>query len=808
LLVQSSLASGSPSSGSYMSEAGGSIGRIHFEIGSGGCSNTDTLNLTINNSTSNSSTETACDSFTWSVNGQTYTTSGTYTEVSTNAAGCAHTDTLNLTINNLSAVTDVITACDSYTWIDGNTYTASNNTATHTLINAAGCDTVVTLDLTINNSNAGTSSATACDSYDWDGVTYTASGTYTNTYTNASGCDSVHTLALTINNAATGIDVITACDSYTWIDGNTYTASNNTATHTITSAGGCDTVVTLDLTINNSTSNSSTETACDSFTWSVNGQTYAMSGTYTDVSTNAAGCAHTETLNLTINNSTSATSAETACDSYTWAVNGQTYTVSGTYIDVSTNTVGCGHIETLNLTINNSPTASTASTDASSIGASDGTATVTAAGGLIPYTYLWSDGQTTATAVGLAAGTYSVTVTDGNGCTTISSSIVNEPAPVGGPYITAQDGPWSTGSTWVGGVVPPPSGDVTIDHHVTVGLNMTHTGSMTISSNKSVTMAAGSDLSHSGALDNNGSISGSFTLTGSSRAINIGEVENLIVSVTGTVSANANCSISRFLRVDGGATIDVTGYQAMLLADVNGTCLVHDNGGVTLGDFIVEQFIPHAGQPYANVFYSSPVNNATVGEIQDDCNMILGSGANSFYFNEATGQWTAPTSFAHPMANGQGFYQYTYVSSIGKEFDFTGELNTGNISIPISNSGGGGWNIVGNPYPSPIDLKLLWQLGLPNNPAVFYRYNGSSYNTFIAPVEISNPPGLTKYVASMQGMWINAGALTSIDFTNMSRVTDPAQPVDNFTKTTIPLFRLAMAHQTDTLTSAVYFFNA
>ena len=46
--------------------------------------------------------------------------------------------------------TDIITACDSYTWIDGNTYTANNITATHSLTNAIGCDSVVTLDLTIN----------------------------------------------------------------------------------------------------------------------------------------------------------------------------------------------------------------------------------------------------------------------------------------------------------------------------------------------------------------------------------------------------------------------------------------------------------------------------------------------------------------------------------------------------------------------------------------------------------------------------------------------------------------------------------
>ncbi|MCT4582972.1 MAG: SBBP repeat-containing protein [Flavobacteriales bacterium] len=45
---------------------------------------------------------------------------------------------------------DTQVACGTYTWIDGNTYTSSNNTATDTLINAAGCDSVVTLNLTIN----------------------------------------------------------------------------------------------------------------------------------------------------------------------------------------------------------------------------------------------------------------------------------------------------------------------------------------------------------------------------------------------------------------------------------------------------------------------------------------------------------------------------------------------------------------------------------------------------------------------------------------------------------------------------------
>ena len=77
----------------------------------------------------------------------------TATHTLINTAGCDSVVTLNLTITSSLSDTDVVIACNSYTWIDGNTYTSSNNTATHTLINATGCDSIITLDLTITNVN-------------------------------------------------------------------------------------------------------------------------------------------------------------------------------------------------------------------------------------------------------------------------------------------------------------------------------------------------------------------------------------------------------------------------------------------------------------------------------------------------------------------------------------------------------------------------------------------------------------------------------------------------------------------------------
>ncbi|MBS1533892.1 MAG: T9SS type A sorting domain-containing protein, partial [Bacteroidetes bacterium] len=300
-------------------------------------------NLTINPLTTNGSlTTSACGSYTWAENGQTYTESGTYT----NTVGC-NTATLNLTINPLTTNGSLTTsACDSYTWAEnGQTYTSSG-----TYTNTVGCNTA-TLNLTITPSTTNTTSQTACDSYTWsvNGQTYTSSGSYSNTV----GCHT-EVLNLTITPSTTNTSSASACDSYTWsVNGQTYTSSGS-----YSNTVGCHTEV-LNLTITPSTTNTTSQTACDSYTWSVNGQTYTSSGSYS----NTVGC-HTEVLNLTITPSTSNTTSETACGSYTWSVNGQTYTSSGTYTSVS----GC-HTEILNLTINTSAQTYYADTDGDGFGA-------------------------------------------------------------------------------------------------------------------------------------------------------------------------------------------------------------------------------------------------------------------------------------------------------------------------------------------------------------------------------------------------------------------------------------------------------
>ena len=318
------------------------------------CYDTTYLNLTINNTSSSSTSQTACDSYTWPANGETYTESGIYSYISMNASGCASTEALTLTVNYNTSSSSSATACDSYIWGDnGVTYTASG-TYTYTFINASGCVHTATLYLTINNNTSLSSSATTCNSYTWttNGLTYTASGTYTYTTLNVSGCINTDTLYATIYYPTTNTNTVTACDSYVWaVNGQTYIVSGN-YTYTNLNSFGCVQTSYLDLTINASTSSSQNATACDSYTWPISGLTYTSSGTYTVTTLNAVGCVSSQVLNLVINNSTYTTNNAAACNTYTWSETGQTYTQSGMYSYSTLNTQGCVWQHYLNLVVN------------------------------------------------------------------------------------------------------------------------------------------------------------------------------------------------------------------------------------------------------------------------------------------------------------------------------------------------------------------------------------------------------------------------------------------------------------------------
>jgi predicted transcriptional regulator len=149
----------------------------------------------------------------------TATTGGVYTVTVTNAGGCTDTETLTVTVNEVPS--DFIVTSGSTTFCQGgevsltaqagNSYVWSNNATTQSIavttagtysvsiLSPNGCSVTsnaITVD--VNQPSSSNLIATAYDGYTLNGILYTQSGTYTQTLTNAAGCDSTITLELTL----------------------------------------------------------------------------------------------------------------------------------------------------------------------------------------------------------------------------------------------------------------------------------------------------------------------------------------------------------------------------------------------------------------------------------------------------------------------------------------------------------------------------------------------------------------------------------------------------------------------------------
>ncbi len=120
---------------------------------------------------------------------------------------------------------------------------------------------------------------------------------------------------------------------------------------------------------------------------------------------------------------------------YLWSNSATTASITGlgagTYTVTVTATGGCTATQSVTLVTPGAPTVTTTKVNESAAGACDGSVSSSVSGGSTPYTYLWSNSATTASISGLCAGTYTVTVTGANNCTTTSSATVSSPTPPG-----------------------------------------------------------------------------------------------------------------------------------------------------------------------------------------------------------------------------------------------------------------------------------------------------------------------------------------------------------------------------------------
>ena len=324
-----------------------------------GCDSLAILNLTVKDTVTTVTDSSVCRSllpFNW--NGNSYSATGTYSVMLMNVEGCDSIAILNLTVTDSSSSNTDTSICATqfpFSW-NGNNYSAAGVYSV-TLINSAGCDSLATLRLVSRQTSSSNTNVQVCSNqlpYSWNGNNYTADGMYTVTLVNAMGCDSVATLNLVVNDTSTSITHINICQDqlpYSW-NGNSY-AATGVYTVTLANAFGCDSIAALNLAVKDTSTSINNISICQNqlpFNW--NGNSYTAAGVYSALLINAAGCDSVAILQLTVKDTSFSVTDLSICSNglpYSW--NGNSYAAPGIYTVTMVNAAGCDSIAALLLTV-------------------------------------------------------------------------------------------------------------------------------------------------------------------------------------------------------------------------------------------------------------------------------------------------------------------------------------------------------------------------------------------------------------------------------------------------------------------------
>ena len=364
------------------------------------------------------------NTYTWSNGGGTNasatfspTTATTYTVTASLGAGCTASATKTITIKQPTSGSYSQTICFGQSVVFNGISRAQSGAYLDTLVNLAGCDSFLTLNLTVRPQITGSITQTVCfgGSTTFNGATLTQSGVFKDTLTSITGCDSILTLTFTVRpRIATSINQPICNGSAITFNGQTITTAG-TYLDTLTSVNGCDSFITLNVTIAQATASTVNKSACGSF--SFGGNTLTLSGTYLDTISNVAGCDSVITLNLTINQATASSVYDTICNGDSYSFGSQTINQGGTFNRTITNAAGCDSVITLHLFVR----------PAVAVTASASGFNLSATTGFVAYQWKLNgsaiSGANAQNYTAVANGTYSVEVTDANGCKGISNAL-------------------------------------------------------------------------------------------------------------------------------------------------------------------------------------------------------------------------------------------------------------------------------------------------------------------------------------------------------------------------------------------------
>lgn len=291
-----------------------------------GCDTIVTVHLIVSNRSRTNDVVTHCGPYTSPSGKYTWTANGTYHDTLSSQYGCDSIVTTTFMQLQTDTTIQVFT-CNIYTSPSGKYSYSNSGIYTDTLPNSNNCDSIITIDLTLGNTTYSSISEFACKKYTSPSGKYEfiSSGLYYDTIPNYTGCDSVISIQLEIGDKSSTINEF-ACDEYIAPSGAVYTATGE-YTDIIETKKGCDSTITINLVVMKTAYSSTILSGCNKVISPSGRHIYTTSGTYSDTIHRQTKCDSVISVEVTIDELNSVSvlrvdnetlEASESGDSYRW----------------------------------------------------------------------------------------------------------------------------------------------------------------------------------------------------------------------------------------------------------------------------------------------------------------------------------------------------------------------------------------------------------------------------------------------------------------------------------------------------------
>ncbi len=378
-----------------------------------GCDSIIRLDLVVRDTFYTQLDSTVCQGDIVQVGSNSYSSSGVYMDTLQSVDQCDSIVQLQLSVVGEELTRFSVSTCTGQLYNFGGRLLDEEGIYRDTLQSIAGCDSFVELNLSIIPPPLTSTQFSICEgeSLEINGISYNLPGFYQDTLQTAAGCDSIIQFTLeVVSQLFTAIET-GICEGETYLfDGNALTSTGNYGA-TFASVAGCDSIVSLTLTVYEQKDTQLVISLCEGASYSVGDSTYHTSGSYQNILQTMENCDSVVNLALTIIPRQETIITAEICRGENYTIGDESYTESGDYTQVLTGLEGCDSIVNLSLSVNSLP-------EISLLGDPElcaGETTELSIDDSYPL-YAWSTGDDTPSIAVATTGSYTLSVTDENGC--------------------------------------------------------------------------------------------------------------------------------------------------------------------------------------------------------------------------------------------------------------------------------------------------------------------------------------------------------------------------------------------------------